>query len=180
MFRFSMLGWVGVAFLVVAVSAGKTSLGQSVSGMVPIPDVPPALPNDALEPRTCVVDEKVTDRCPDIEETKCPGGTCPYSGVGCFNEDGKKVVLEVKQKNAGATVQAAREATEKEKKDLKAFQPNVPDSPVVCYEAALCYCKTLMPGQTICTRLEFFQQSLYSWTASKERCLKPVLIEEIN
>lgn len=171
MVRFSMLGWVGVAFLVIVISGGTNAVGQT-----PVPDVDaqPGLPDDTPYPRTCVVDVKVTDTCPTVAETKCPEGSCSPI-LGCRAEDGTKVDAERIPKNPGATVQAAREATPEEKKNSQAFQPNVPDSPVICYKFRGCYCKTNAPkpGAT-CVKGTWYNTSIYSWTASKDPCLVPV------
>jgi hypothetical protein len=176
MLRLSIFGWVGVAFVLVFVPGATSALGQVIPHPKEEPRTPPI---DAPgNPRTCVVDVKVTDKCPEVQETNCPTGACAKTGLGCDTTDGKTISFERKLRNPGATVQAAREATAEEKKNSQAFQPNKPDSPVVCYEFRGCFCKSLapMPG-TRCVRGDLYQKTIYSWTASKDPCLVPVLIE---
>jgi hypothetical protein len=169
MLRLSMLGWVGVAFLVIAISAGTNAVAQTAVEDI---DIPPFLPDDTPYPRSCVVDVKVTDTCPDVAETKCPEGSCSLI-LGCRAEDGTKVDAERIPKNPGATVQAAKAATTPELD--QAFLPNVPDSPVTCYRFRFCYCRTIEPGQTICVKGDnWYDSNIYSWTASKDPCLVPV------
>ena len=122
-----------------------------------------------------MVDVRVTDECPDVSEIQCPTGGCSTI-LGCLSAEGKRVIFEYVPKNAGATVKAVRNATEKEISDFTAFRPEQPDSPVVCYEFAYCFCRSLAPAPGAqCIRGELMQANIYSWKADKNTpCLVPI------
>ena len=172
MLRMSMLGWVGVAFLIITMLGETVALGQD---NLDKPFRPLIVPLDAYNRRTCVVDVRVTDECPDVSEIQCPTGGCSTI-LGCLSAEGKRVITEYVPKNAGATVKAVRQATEKEISDFTAFRPEQPDSPVVCYEFAFCFCRSLAPEPGAqCIRGELMQANIYSWKADKNTpCLVPI------
>jgi hypothetical protein len=151
MLRISMLKWVRFACLVIAISAGGTSWGQT-----------------KLNPRTCVVAEKVTNECPEIDETQCPIGPCVRQfaeQIGClsYSEEGIRIIYgEALQLNPGGTVQAARQANAGEVGRM----PIRPILGLVCYENAPCGCVQVVPGYSSCRRGTFSQYAIYSWKPS--------------
>ncbi len=154
MLRFSMLGWVGVAFLVVVGGYAPPASAQSVF---------------TLNPRACVVDQMDTDSCPTIQQTTCPAGPCDGNSLlGCNPLDGSPPeLLQRTPHNPGATVQAAREAIP----GSTGRVPVRPPSPVICYEFSLCYCEVLDPGHYTCVVQPSTQVVIYSWKPGKIGCL---------
>lgn len=155
MFRFSMLGWVGVAFLVVAVTHGHNSLGQGTTT------------ETILNPRACVIDETQKDTCPTKNNVACPSGSCTrlWGIPGCLH-DGSYVLLEVTNISGGAQVDAAKPAGPNDNGKSPSSTGRT-----VCYTQKRCWCKRQDNGSWHCVPSENVEEFVIRpWTASNVAC----------